>query len=848
VVLDGNRKGVTTPLINTNYWVVIKRAGTIQSQAVSDICNATPVFNPPSAVTNLLGIPGRTTSMLVWQNPDRPDFQGVVVRRSTTAPPANPGEGVAPGGSSSSPFTFSDTGLTNNTTYFYTVFAVYSGTTTWPVASLSLRTGPDSDGDGISNTYEDSYLYPSGQGTGKTQADTDGDSIPDGTEVLLGTDPTNSDATAPVLNDFTRTSVSPTSDPYVTFSLGSADTDITGWMITRTADKPQSTDTRWQPSVPSSYTLTASGSYTLYAFAKDEAGNVSNPLNISVVLDGIAITESAYVSETLDGGLIHSIQKFVTSLSTGFLTADFKESVPEKTIALELHPSGNFVYAANAAAGGAAEIAVYRVEPAGLRFVQRVAAGNGTAMHLSMHPRGQFLYSAQPGTNQVFVYDINPVNGELSGRRVAINVAFPPGKIVFDEYMNRGVAAARCDLHVTFYTWRDCMISMTINADGTLLQTGNRTLLMADGNLAVPASIAISVDSRYYYYLASGDSPYLTTGYLSTPTSTSHTSLSHGMRSLVAHPGGNFLYGTSPTRNRIVSMRLGNGIPSFNGEYDSTDPVDVLLMDPAGKSLYGLSRTNRILAVYSVNSADGSVVRTQTINLGAEAPGHMVLRTVVTKNDPPIVSLRYDTPHLSYFPGWAQVNGQVTLQSDSYDPDAAKCGSNTASYVHRWTLINKPSSSARQLGTADIGSSNSRTGSFTPDVPGQYDFEYSFTDDPGSCEPSARTTTATLSFIAGTRHGPVRVDVHEADSIYNHLPGFPPRAYGIHVGQQDIGDLVVLWCIGWMQCAPMCSRYQMEIGAAHQQCGEQMQGWAGIYHWTHTHNLNQYDVYWLTNP
>lgn len=847
VVLDGNRKGVTTPLIDTNYWVVIKRAGSVQSQAVSDICNASPVFNPPAAVSNLRGIPGRTTSMLVWQNPDRPDFQGVVVRRSTTTPPANPAEGTAPGGSSSSPFSFSDTGLSNNTTYFYTVFAVYSGTTTWPVASLTLRTGPDSDGDGISNAYEDSVIYPGGQSTVKTQADTDGDGIPDGTEVLQGTDPTNGDATAPILNDFTRVSMSPTSDPYVTFTLGSADTDITGWVITRSADRPQSTDTRWQPSAPSSYVLPGSGSYTLYAFAKDAAGNVSNPLSIAVVLDGIAITEGAYVTETLDGGLIHSIQKFFVSISTGLLTADFKENVPEQSIALELHPTGNFLYAANAAAGSQSEISVYRVEPAGLRFIQKVAAGSSFQMTLSMHPHGRFLYATHG--SQIFMYDINPANGELSGRRMTAELSYPVGRIVFDEYLNRGFTGGRCD-HPTLSGSRiDCLMFVNVNADGSLTRIVNRILMTGYGHFNLLPSLAISADSRYYYFGASGDHPVLVMGSVSSPQSTTRINLSYGLRSLVAHPGGNFLYGTAPTRGRIVLLRLNNGLPSMDSEFDSVDPVDFLLMDAAGKALYGLSRANRTLAVYSINAADGSLVRTQSVNLGAETPGQMVLRKVITKNDPPIVSLRYDTSSVAYFAGWAEVNAAVSLMADSYDPDAAKCAANSANYVHRWSLINKPAGSARALGTADISGSSSQTGSFSADVPGRYDFEYTFTDDPGTCEPSARATTATVSFTAGTRHGPARVQVNEAvDSVQNHLGRFPPRAFPVYAGQEDIGDLVVIWCIGWLQCAPVCSRYQMEIGAAHQQCAEQMAPWVGINHWTHTHYLTNYDIYWLTDP
>ncbi|RME92537.1 MAG: hypothetical protein D6767_03010 [Candidatus Hydrogenedentota bacterium] len=84
--------------------------------------SATPTdLTPPGNVTSLTATPADSQITLTWTNPTDPDFAGVVIVRKTTGFPANISDGIQVYNGSSTSFT--DTGLINGQTYYYTVFA-----------------------------------------------------------------------------------------------------------------------------------------------------------------------------------------------------------------------------------------------------------------------------------------------------------------------------------------------------------------------------------------------------------------------------------------------------------------------------------------------------------------------------------------------------------------------------------------------------------------------------------------------------------------------------------------------------------------------------------------------------
>ncbi|MBJ6802485.1 CxxxxCH/CxxCH domain-containing protein [Geomonas propionica] len=75
---------------------------------------------------------------------------------------------------------------------------------------------------------------------------------------------------------------------------------VAGYMITTSATKPLATDAGWNATAPTSYTVAAAGTYTLYPWAKDGGGNVSavyaSP--VTVVVDMTAPTVATFTVNT----------------------------------------------------------------------------------------------------------------------------------------------------------------------------------------------------------------------------------------------------------------------------------------------------------------------------------------------------------------------------------------------------------------------------------------------------------------------------------------------------------------------------------------------------------------------
>ncbi len=105
---------------------------------------AVPVLDTtaPASVTGLkVSEVTLDSATLSWVNPQDADFTGVMIRRSNGATaPATPTAGTLVGDASRSLTSFKDTGLTNNTTYSYSVFTHDASSNFGPVASLSLHT------------------------------------------------------------------------------------------------------------------------------------------------------------------------------------------------------------------------------------------------------------------------------------------------------------------------------------------------------------------------------------------------------------------------------------------------------------------------------------------------------------------------------------------------------------------------------------------------------------------------------------------------------------------------------------------------------------------------------------
>ncbi len=126
-----NESYVDTDVVNaTTYYYAIFAYDEVPnySNLASDSkASATPSSDttPPDSVTGLSAISGNHQVILNWTNPTNADFVGVRVLRKESSYSNNYNDGVPIYNGSSNSYV--DTGLNNNTTYYYTIFAYDAG-------------------------------------------------------------------------------------------------------------------------------------------------------------------------------------------------------------------------------------------------------------------------------------------------------------------------------------------------------------------------------------------------------------------------------------------------------------------------------------------------------------------------------------------------------------------------------------------------------------------------------------------------------------------------------------------------------------------------------------------------
>jgi hypothetical protein len=145
------------------------------------------------------------------------------------------------------------------------------------------------------------------------------------TSVVLMKDPNPAvvtDATAPVVNAFAI----PTSSTSLTVSVSSLSASdnigVTGYLITESSSAPTATASGWSSTIPPTYIFTAVGSKSLYAWAKDAAGNVSSPIKADILISN-PIASTFTLTGPLSGNVNSASSNFTVTpnnLYTGSIT------------------------------------------------------------------------------------------------------------------------------------------------------------------------------------------------------------------------------------------------------------------------------------------------------------------------------------------------------------------------------------------------------------------------------------------------------------------------------------------------------------------------------------------------
>lgn len=131
---------------------------------------------------------------------------------------------------------------------------------------------------------------------------------------------TTADITPPVVDIFTL----PTTHNSLTVPVSAINaTDnvgVTGYFLSQSATAPLATDSGWSITKPQQYTFTAEGAQTLYAYAKDAAGNVSAATAATVTINTTDVTPpvvNAFVLPTVSASYSVTLLSLVINDNVG---------------------------------------------------------------------------------------------------------------------------------------------------------------------------------------------------------------------------------------------------------------------------------------------------------------------------------------------------------------------------------------------------------------------------------------------------------------------------------------------------------------------------------------------------
>lgn len=123
--------------------------------------------------------------------------------------------------------------------------------------------------------------------SGLDNIDSDLDLFTNLEEINAGTNPGDAtdfpvDSTAPTVTAFSLPATSNTLTVSITSFTATDDIGVAGYMVTQSATAPNAGDAGWSASAPTTYTCPTADIHTLYAWAKDAAGNVSTSSSSTV--------------------------------------------------------------------------------------------------------------------------------------------------------------------------------------------------------------------------------------------------------------------------------------------------------------------------------------------------------------------------------------------------------------------------------------------------------------------------------------------------------------------------------------------------------------------------------------
>ena len=128
------------------------------------------------------------------------------------------------------------------------------------------------------------------------------------------------DTAAPVVTGFAIPTSATSLNVSISTFTATDSVAVAGYLVTETSATPSASAAGWSTTVPANYTFASAGAKTLYAWAKDGAGNVSAPLSDTTTItlpDTAAPVVTGFAIPTSATSLTVAISTFIASDSVG---------------------------------------------------------------------------------------------------------------------------------------------------------------------------------------------------------------------------------------------------------------------------------------------------------------------------------------------------------------------------------------------------------------------------------------------------------------------------------------------------------------------------------------------------
>lgn len=839
VSIHGNWNGISGPTsINTNLWVVVKEQGGSYYSTPSDVCQSGNTGI--SKLENVFGIPGSNKNTLLWELPENSNIQNVLIRRQLNFPTLSPNGGQPATGTELGENGYSDLGLTQGLTYYYSIFTLDQNGGYSTAKVVELTTGVDNDGDGIKDGFElnPDHIYDSGLPTLANNADSDGDGINDLQEIIDQTDPRNPDSIKPVINNFTLTSESPTQMPIAFFHLNATDNiGITHWIYTSTDKKPRKNNPNWTDVKPSYATLESMQTYDFYIWAKDAAGNISNVYSpVQVVLDGLKYPKFVFAADydssiikTYKYNLLNKSLELVNSFNTG-----------KNLLSILIHPSNEFLIASISGSNNSGFFILKINQSDGSLSLNQYLPREYTQSlfnprRLKFDNEGKFLYSneAKNVGGQIvehlitykFDYTYNTLSEHSSFNYGKI---FEPGDLFVGNHTNFILHPLNDTIFIETGNGDPCGYAMRRLNNGEILETisvsdnfkfdcsrytGNMAIFNRSGKFLYTTISLSNISSL----IRNGNSISFSTN-VSIPNT---DYLIWGQ--IIPHPNLEVLYLVRSKNSKIIihSYSIDNsplnegGLIQLANPYEiplpsGNNPIKDAIIFPTGSNILV---TDVVRGIYSIELDKITGIpssHTHTPNAGTQIASLSINNT----NEPPITSVMNTGGNilnkgLSLFNNYCIISPTVQNWGFYYfneycqtemiarDQDTVRCNSSPANLNLTISIFGSGISN-QIVSTSTLNNGNKkRTISAKFDFTGSYLYDYSVTDDAGNCMGGNKTSSGKQPIVI--KRPKIGPEVRISESV-NQAPSTTKKFLINQTGRQSETWFRKTCEVTWKEC------------------------------------------------